>query len=130
VGGKLQRCLKRGIGARASAAAAGCARTHSPPSFTRSRRRARWLSLSPAPATLRVSLGAARACRAAASARGFHSVSRLRAYALSAELNTIASARTLADRIACTSCSVRVAWHPSQHAATAEQVRRPSVVDV
>jgi len=63
-------------------------------------------------------------------ARGFHSVSRLRAYALSAELNTIASARTLADRIACTSCSVRVAWHPSQHAATAEQVRRPSVVDV
>ena len=53
-----------------------------------------------------------------------------RAYALSAELNTIASARTLAECIACTSCSVRVAWHPSQHAATAEQVRRPSVVDV
>jgi len=55
---------------------------------------------------------------------------RLRACALSTELNMIASARTLAERIACTSCSVRVAWHPSQHAATAEQVRRPSVVHV
>jgi hypothetical protein len=54
----------------------------------------------------------------------------LRACALSAELNMIASARTLVERIACTSCSVRVAWHPSQHAATAEQVRRPSVVHV
>ena len=76
-----------------------------------------------------------RACRLALHAHGswragFHSVSRLRAYALSAELNTIASARTLAERIACTSCSVRVAWHPSQHAAIAEQVRRPSVVHV
>ena len=55
--------------ARASAAAAGCARTHSAPSLTRSRRRARWLSVSPAPATSRVSLGAARAFRAAPSAR-------------------------------------------------------------
>jgi len=61
---------------------------------------------------------------------GFHSGGRVCAYAISAELNTIASARTLAERIACTSCSARVAWHPSQNAATAEQVRRPSVVDV
>ena len=39
----------------------------------------------------------------------------------------IASARTLVERIACTSCSVRVAWHPSQHAATAEHVGRVSL---
>ena len=63
----------------------------------------------------------------------FHSGGRLRAYALSAyalsaELNTIASARTLAESITCTSRSARVVWRPSQHAATAEQVRRPSVV--
>jgi hypothetical protein len=36
---------------------------------------------------------------------GFHSGGRVCAYALSAELNTIASARTFAERIACTSRS-------------------------
>jgi hypothetical protein len=61
---------------------------------------------------------------------GFHSGGRLRAYALSAEWNTSASARTLAERIACTNRSMRVAWRPSQHAATAAQARRPSVVHV
>jgi hypothetical protein len=63
VGGKLQRCMKRGIGARASAALAGCARTHSAPSFTRSRRRARWLTASPAPAAACVSLGTPHSTR-------------------------------------------------------------------
>eukprot|EP00900_Chrysochromulina_parva_P012102 jgi/Chrpa1/20893/Chrysochromulina_OHIO_Genome00006438-RA len=57
---------------------------------------------------------------------GFHSGGRLRAHALSAELNTIASARTLAERIACTSRSARVAWRPSQHAATAAPYATPS----
>ena len=56
MGGKLQRCMKRGIGARASAAAAGCA------------------------------------------------------YALTAEFHTIASARTLAQLIACTCHIACVAW--------------------
>ena len=60
---------------------------------------------------------------------GFHSGCRLRAYALSAELNTIASARTLAECIAYPSRIARVAWHPSQHSATASQVRRPSEKD-
>ena len=73
-----------------------------------------------------------RACRLALHAHGswragFHSVSRLRAYALSAELNTIASARTLVERIACTSLIAHVAWRRSQQTATALQVRRPSV---
>jgi hypothetical protein len=54
------------------------------------------------------------------SARPELVVSRLRTYALSAELKMIASARTLVERIACTRRSVRVAWNPSQHAATAE----------
>ena len=50
-------------GARASTAAAGCARTHSAPSGTRARRRARWLSVSPAPAAACVLLGAPRSTR-------------------------------------------------------------------
>ena len=53
----------------------------------------------------------------------FHSGGRLRAHTLLActhsPLNTTASARTLAERIACTSHSARVAWRPSQHAAPA-----------
>ena len=43
MGGKPQRCMSRGIGARASTAVASCARTHLAPSLTRSRRRARLL---------------------------------------------------------------------------------------
>jgi hypothetical protein len=41
---------------------------------------------------------------------GVRSGGRLRAYALSSEFNTIASARTLAERIACTSYIACVAW--------------------
>ena len=75
--------------------------------------------------------GTTQRCMSRGSWRaGFHSGSRLRAYALSAELNTIASARTLAERIACTSRIARVAWRPSPQTATASQVRRPSVVHV
>ena len=75
--------------------------------------------------------GTPQRCMSRSSWRaGFHSGGRLRAYALSAELNTIASARTVAERIACTSRSARVTWRPSQHAATAAQARRPSVVHV
>jgi hypothetical protein len=41
---------------------------------------------------------------------GVRSGGRLRAYALTAEFNTIALARTLAERIACTCHIACVAW--------------------